>query len=168
VVHTPNANYTTGDIGDGDQADGQSPDYFGRGNAPTASVLLVGNFVTSNTVGIRSVGVVTATINTTYVFSNTQVGLLVLDSSVNVSVESDNQFCNNGLYGLENRGSGVVNAANNWWGAVDGPGPTGSGDIVTGSVTVDPFATQVLAGPCANPAPAPDDNFIYVPMLIKG
>ncbi len=31
-----NANYTPNDVGDGDQSDGQSPEYFGRGNAPTA------------------------------------------------------------------------------------------------------------------------------------
>ncbi|GAB4441019.1 MAG: hypothetical protein Kow0031_23010 [Anaerolineae bacterium] len=163
----PNANYVPNDAGDGDQADGQSPDYFGRGNAPVANVLLAGNFVSSNTVGIRTVGVVTASINANYVYSNTQVGLLALESSANINAEGDNQFCDNGLYGLENRGAANLNAANNWWGAADGPGPAGSGDVVTGTVTVIPFASQAATGPCAGAAPAPENNFYYLPVVVK-
>ncbi len=42
----PNANYVPNDVGDGDQDDGQSPLYFGRGNAPSAC----GNTIIPNTV----------------------------------------------------------------------------------------------------------------------
>jgi len=50
----PNANYTPGMSGDGDQADGQSPAYFGRGNAPyICSVTTIGNTFLNNSIATR-------------------------------------------------------------------------------------------------------------------
>ncbi len=50
----PNANYVPNDAGDGDQTDGQSPEYFGRGNAPIACGNTVsGNTFTNNTTDFR-------------------------------------------------------------------------------------------------------------------
>lgn len=40
--------------------------------------------------------------------------------------------------------SGTLNAANNWWGAANGPSPIGSGDAITGAVTATPFLTTTV------------------------
>ncbi|MCB9138762.1 MAG: right-handed parallel beta-helix repeat-containing protein [Caldilineaceae bacterium] len=49
-----NANYVPNDAGDGDQADGQSPAYFGRGNAPVAcGNTISGNNFSGNTTDFR-------------------------------------------------------------------------------------------------------------------
>lgn len=49
-------NYVDSNSGDGDQADGQSPNYFGRGNTPVAcSNTISGNIFTSNTVDNNTV-----------------------------------------------------------------------------------------------------------------
>ncbi len=52
----PNANYVASDAGDGNQTDGFSTNYFGRGNAPIAcSNTISGNTFTGNTSNFNSV-----------------------------------------------------------------------------------------------------------------
>ncbi|MCB0046451.1 MAG: right-handed parallel beta-helix repeat-containing protein [Caldilineaceae bacterium] len=76
-----NANYVPNDAGDGDQADGQSPAYFGRGNAPMAcGNTISGNSFSGNTTDFRQNvagsggGVVTNT-NTGEVFCSIQAAI---------------------------------------------------------------------------------------------
>jgi hypothetical protein len=58
----PNANYTPNDAGDGDQSDGQSANYFGRGNAPIAcGNTIQNNTFSGNTTDERSVPAAIAT-----------------------------------------------------------------------------------------------------------
>ena len=50
----PNANYVPNEAGDGDQADGASPNYFGRGNAPLACAnTIIGNSFSGNATDYR-------------------------------------------------------------------------------------------------------------------
>ena len=44
-----------------------------------------------------------------------------------------NDLCGNLVAGLRNESSAPVDAAENWWGANDGPGPVGSGDRIEGA-----------------------------------
>ncbi len=63
----PNSGYVVDNAGDGDQAAGQSPNYFGRGNAPAACGNTIsgnnfsGNTTNTNTVTSGSYGLVTNT-----------------------------------------------------------------------------------------------------------
>ncbi len=53
----------------------------------------------------------------------------------------ENVIAGNGGYGLEVTAAvtDTVQAQRNWWGAVDGPAPTGTGDGVTGDAVYDPW-----------------------------
>ncbi|MEZ4301236.1 MAG: NosD domain-containing protein [Polyangiaceae bacterium] len=50
-------------------------------------------------------------------------------------------FAGNTLAAVENLATDPLDAADNYWGAPDGPAPTGSGDAVIGNVTFSPFLT---------------------------
>ena len=47
----------------------------------------------------------------------------------------------NSGFGIRNTDASLVDATLNYWGAVDGPNPPGSGDAVSGSVSVTPFSS---------------------------
>jgi len=100
---------------------------------------------------LRSVGVVidsNIVRDTVNAGSILGVGISVFSSSAGAEAHNNNIEGNASFGMLVDGTSGVVNAANNWWGAVDGPsgvGP-GSGDAVGANVNFSPF----LAAP--NPA----------------
>jgi len=52
-----------------------------------------------------------------------------------------NSFQGNGK-GLDNKTGSTVTAEWNWWGAANGPAPSGSGDLVEGFVDFDPWLTS--------------------------
>ena len=64
-----------------------------------------------------------------------------ISSNVDVSniTVSYNAIAGNRPYGLYNAGDGILNAENNWWNSVDGPRPTGSGDLVSSNVDFEPY-----------------------------
>jgi hypothetical protein len=76
-----------------------------------------------------------------------------------------NCFVGNGSIAVytdfSNNGSTVINAANNWWGATDGPSGagTGSGDAVGERVIYTPFITSMPEGCPQSPLAAIDENF---------
>jgi hypothetical protein len=149
---------------------GQETPYFDRGDAlTTTNVVIDGNFVYRNLFGIRSIGPVTGSLVSNTVYTNTWVGILTLDEDSTGIVAAGNQICLNGIFGFENRGSSSVDATNNWWGAVDGPGPvgSGSGDGVSVNVTFIPFQTFNPGGVCGGLVPAPDEFFQYLPFIVK-
>jgi hypothetical protein len=81
----------------------------------------------------------------------TAAGIL-LENRVNaaaVTVNSNNIY-NNTPYGMTNEAAATVNAENNWWGDASGPGPTGSGNPVSGNVDFDPWLLAKVP-PCAPP-----------------
>ena len=100
---------------------------------------------------LRSVGVVidsNIVRDTVSAGSILGVGIGVFSSSTGAEAHNNNIEDNASFGMLVDGTSGVVNATDNWWGAVDGPsgvGP-GSGDAVTTNVNFSPF----LAAP--NPA----------------
>ncbi|RME73791.1 MAG: right-handed parallel beta-helix repeat-containing protein, partial [Chloroflexi bacterium] len=147
----------------------QDTPYFDRGDASATDAVVSGNAVYSNTIGLRALGPVTGTITANTVYTNTAVGLQVLDEAATGLVAArDNQFCDNGLYGMENRGASSVDATDNWWGAVDGPGPDGAGNSVSAGVSFVPFQTVSPAdGPCALASPAPPAGGIYLPIIFR-
>ena len=61
-----------------------------------------------------------------------------------------NQSCivNNSDVAVVHTGGSTIDAANNWWGSSDGPGPVGpgSGDSITANVTFSPFLTSTILG----------------------
>jgi hypothetical protein len=82
----------------------------------------------------------TATV-TGNVITGNQVGVDDSGAEVHYNIIRDNV-----IYGMNNSGSSVANAENNWWGSCDGPGPVGpgSGDAVSTLVDYDPW----LHGAC--------------------
>lgn len=71
---------------------------------------------------------------------NNQYGIYLSDSSANVNF---NVIIENSVYGLYNKGNGVVNAINNWWGSNANPiiSSTSGSDIymVNGTITYNPW-----------------------------
>ena len=104
----PNANYVADNAGDGNQADGASPIYFGRGNAPFAcGNTITGNIYTANTSNTRNVttgsfGLVVNT-NTNEVFCSIQGAIsdaqTVNGHTINVTAGtySENVIVNKGV-----------------------------------------------------------------------
>lgn len=88
----PNANYVPNDAGDGDQSDGQSADYFGRGNAPVACTNTIsGNTFNGNTTDFRQnvangAGIVT-NIDTGEVFCTIQGAIDDVDTLANHTIQ---------------------------------------------------------------------------------
>jgi len=60
----------------------------------------------------------------------------------------------NTVYGIKNTGTGVVNAADNWWGSNTGPGPVGpgNGDKVSTNVTYSPWTLRNVPIQVTSPA----------------
>ncbi len=56
-----------------------------------------------------------------------------------------NNITGSGEYGINNRISSMIDATDNYWGALDGPGPvgTGSGDNVSVNVDYDPWLGKI-------------------------
>ncbi len=80
----PNANYVPNDAGDGDQADGASPDYFGRGNSPLGCGNTIGsNTFTGNTIDYRknaAGGGLVTNVNTGEIFCSIQAAIDDVDT----------------------------------------------------------------------------------------
>ena len=73
----------------------------------------------------------------------TAYGIWVRDCTVNIS---HNNIQNNVLYGMYNAGSTTVNVPDNWWGAVNGPAPHGSGNAINvPNVYVIPWSPAPLS-----------------------
>jgi hypothetical protein len=83
-------------------------------------------------------------------------GAIMIGSAVdtaNVSVNNNN-ITGNSVNGVTNTTAALLDAEDNWWGAVDGPGlpgGTGSGDSVSTNVDFDPWlaAAETIVNPCA-------------------
>ncbi len=61
-----------------------------------------------------------------------------------------NRISDNSDHGVRNTDVATLDATENYWGAADGPGPAGSGDLITGPIDVAPFLTEPgdLDAPC--------------------
>ncbi len=92
-------------------------------------------------------------------FRNNGTGVAVDYTNYGSGTPSANAFGTNCIAGNATAGMATlgtvgvpVDAENNWWGRVDGPAPTGSGDAISPASTIDaaPFLTAPAAG-CAAP-----------------
>ncbi|MCP4624607.1 MAG: right-handed parallel beta-helix repeat-containing protein, partial [bacterium] len=90
-------------------------------------------------------------------------------------VINSNNFLRNKNYGVHNAGTTTMDATNNWWNDINGPGY--NGDDINGNVTVAPWLTAVsdcIDTPPTNTAPfvpknpVPDNGTVRVPVLAEG
>lgn len=65
---------------------------------------------------------------------------------------NNNNIFGNGVWGIFSKTDSVVDATNNWWGAVDGPSGVGvgSGDAVSTNVNFTPWLTGTSVGLAAD------------------
>lgn len=130
-------------------------------------VSVSGNYVQGNnpvsSMGVRLTGLVSAPNVACNTFTGAANAVVInpnaggSPSSVTVS---QNNFSGNN-FGIMNYTAGSVNGENNYWGAANGPAPTGDGDEVSSNVDFDPFLTAVST--CA---PALPDT--HIPSTTNG
>ncbi|PJF40167.1 MAG: hypothetical protein CUN54_06315 [Phototrophicales bacterium] len=117
--------------------------------ANVANATIQRNLIDQNGSGVELANT-NATINNNNIFDSNTIGVDVSDATSSGTVINNNQFCNNTQFGVQNQAATIVDATNNWWGAVDGPAPVGSGDAISAGVTFNPFnAISPGASPCA-------------------
>ncbi len=107
------------------------------------SLTLSGTTVKSNTNGGVAWSGGPISLTSDKILSNLNTGLSVnVTTPTNFSIATTN-IAGNANYGMFNQqGSAVVlNATNTYWGAANGPAPTGSGDRVSAGINFTPFAT---------------------------
>jgi len=98
--------------------------------------------LTKNGTGLKVTGG-TATITNSCVAKNS-VGLLQSGGS---AIAHGNVISGNSAFGAKNAsGPSPFDATSNYWGSSSGPNPPGSGDKVSGSVTVSPWLTTAPTG----------------------
>lgn len=95
------------------------------------------NLITGNDTGI-------------YIGTDIQFGGTTSSSTNGVNI-SQNNIVGNSAFGVQNDTGIVSNAENNYWGAANGPGPSGSGNNVSANVDFTPFLTS--AATCATQPP---------------
>ena len=72
-------------------------------------------------------------------FLTNQIGI---DFGGNSSTTTQNCiFEGNAQYGYRNQTSLTLDVTNNWWGDASGPSPYGTGDPISGNLTVSPWLT---------------------------
>jgi CSLREA domain-containing protein len=128
--------------------DGLDFSYSGNSTSGTGLKLVnsdantVKNVTTTNRdIGIELRGAVDTEIHCAEITDN-GTGLLVAGNASGVTI-SDSQIEGNDV-GIENEGTNIVLAENNYWGAANGPSNLGgSGDGYTGNVDADPFLTSL-------------------------
>jgi parallel beta-helix repeat protein/VCBS repeat-containing protein len=130
----------TGDAVNGSGVTIKSRDDGANGPTSVTNVTLTGNRITGNQVGVRLGEPGKNNVGPTNVLINR------------------NDISGNPGGGLKNESQTSANAECNWWGAANGPAPTGSGNSVTGAADFDPWLiTSDLTGSCVAPT-AVDDS----------
>jgi hypothetical protein len=153
-------------------ADGiQVGDTAANGAAGSIVATVTNNTVSNWVNGIHLFGTIAATSTITgNTLSSNGVGIMVESevTAANVVVHSNNIAGNTG-YGVNNAGSGTLNATCNWWGSACGPthasNPGGTGDRVSNNVTFNPWSSAA-GGPCTPLAPtliSPTNGTTFVP-----
>jgi hypothetical protein len=132
--------------------------------------LIVGNFLFGNaadsedafTPGPTGVNVFSVSPATGTMVSQNTINREEVAVAVNTPTEVDvnlNSFRTNGLnLGMDNIGTGLVNATENWWGCPDGPGTPGCAGISAvdpSSVLYIPWLTSPLGSTPPTPRPRP-------------
>jgi len=120
-------------------------DAGGSGSAITLTVdgcVLQGFKVQNGEYGIYVYGSNSNTLSSNCVTGN-NVGVKIEGADASTMSIRFNEIRSNTQYGLENSGSGIADATNNWWGDNSGPShtgnPDGTGDAVSDNVNYDPW-----------------------------
>ena len=101
---------------------------------------------TPGTAGINIYGAypITGTVISQNVIYNQAYDVVVnTDAEVNAHL---NTFLGRGAVGVDNIGSGTVNATENWWGCFGGPGATGCTTVEGSGVLFTPWLVFPLGG----------------------
>lgn len=90
--------------------------------------------------------------NDTGVYVGTDIGFGGNPSSSTNGINiNQNNIVGNSAFGVQNDTTVVTNAENNYWGAANGPRPSGSGDLISANVDAVPFLAAVSG--CATAPP---------------
>ncbi len=125
----------------------------------TSGTTIIGNKIGVNALGSESVplpngnGVLlfnnaSAQIAENWIANNTSGGVYIDNSSTVVGPSANNCFTSNDYYGVDNLNTTDAPFTGNWWGAVNGPGPIGSGSGDHVSTNVD-FSSWLTTPPVA-------------------
>ena len=141
-------------------------------NGDTANVTgtLRGNSITGTLAGIEVIDenpadgfIVKATGLLNTVVQNTRGISVGVGTAVAQFAFNRNDLSTNSSAGVDNQGTGILNAFCNWWGAANGPtgANPGSGSAVSSNVTVSPWlASNNLSGPCDQPTLSISDGSV--------
>lgn len=149
VAGSPNVEVKNNTITDNETGVSSVGDlWFGSG-LTTDGMQIEGNTISNNTYGISlQDGTHNTSITGNVVSNNETDGIDVVNFGIDVptgTVVNNNTITGNGVDGLwVDAGVPEVDAQNNWWGAVDGPGGDGpgSGDTVVGNADFTPWSTN--------------------------
>ncbi len=102
----------------------------------------------------------------------TPTNITVTNNSISGNAQTYTGTDGSAYGGVINYTQATVNAAGNYWGAEDGPGPVGpgSGDAVTTAVTYDPWlcdGTDTSPDPGFQPNPGQLCKALYLPIVFK-
>jgi hypothetical protein len=112
------------------------------GNSGTTSLTIGDSTIQNNNstgINIDNTGTYVLSVNRT-IIQNNPTGIYLSGSSISATVNHCNIFGNSSL-GINNLTPSLVDATQNWWGDASGPAPSGTGNGVSGNVTVSPWLT---------------------------
>jgi len=88
---------------------------------------------------------------------NNERGIKIFDEPVNTQIHYNN-ISGNSLYAIENKGTALINATNNWWGDISGPynevtNVGGTGNAVSDNVDYRPWCAEESCSSIDSTAP---------------
>jgi parallel beta-helix repeat protein len=139
--------------------------------------LIIGNTISGNAsdtddaatsgstgINIYSVAAMSGTVVTQNMISQETIGLAV--NAPGTVVASLNNFLD--TYGVDNIGSGTINATDNWWGCSGGPAVVGCSSVI-GTVNSTPWLTSVYgAAQLPSPPTPPPSGTTGVMIVVSG
>jgi parallel beta-helix repeat protein len=132
VAQNLNGNTIVGNVISGNGGD---PDSEGAGSPPPVGIVIF-----SDASAQPAAAPITGTTISQNTISNENVDVLVGTTATNLSLHQNDLFGDSSVLGVENTGTGSVDAAQNYWGCASGPG-TPNCSTASGTVVSAPFLT---------------------------
>jgi hypothetical protein len=105
-------------------------------------MVITGNIIEDNDYGFASYAAygsaATLTLDGNDMLNN-DIGIQL--GNINIVSVRENNIEGNATFGVRNSMAAAVDVSENYWGAVDGPNPPGSGDAISGNLVTAPFST---------------------------